>query len=272
MTTYLRKRFYLPPEKGGWVWWIGPLLVGVAASQRISPVHFPLILAAFCAFCMRQPIIVLIRSLRWKEREDLAPAAFWMVIYGTVILFCAGWLALLGHSRIVLIGLPGLPVLLAHLVLVYLGRERRQPVIDVAATLALALAAPAAYWAGNGTDPWTTFLAWATTAPQSAASVVHILLRLQQSRWETAPSFGRRLLHARWVLGLHGFNAVVSAFLVYHGLLPPLVAAGFLMVLLEGMEAVFRPPVGATAKSLGIRQLVTSTAFMVFAALGFLLR
>jgi hypothetical protein len=150
-----------------------------------------------------------------------------------------------------------------HLWLVSRREERRQAGIEIAATGVLSLAAPAAYWVGIGHyDPvgwWLWVLVWM----QTAASIVHAYLRLEQREWKSIPNRWRRFRAGWRAYAYTSFNLVASLSLGLVGLLPRLIFIPFLLQWMETTWGIDHPAAGWKPTRIGIRQLIVSTVWTI---------
>ncbi|MBI5094724.1 MAG: YwiC-like family protein [Candidatus Hydrogenedentes bacterium] len=254
--------YAVPPEKGAWVWWIGPMIVGIGAARHLTPELALLIGAALSGFMIKQPLTLVVKVMSGRRGSpDWGPGIAWTLIYTVVVSAFAAALAMAGHVRVLLTGAVGLPLFAWHLWLVSRGEERRQIVVDIAAAGVLALTAPAAYWTCGGADASVPWVVWVLTWLQSSASIVHAFLRLQQRKLKEAPS-----LSERWRSGVpsllhHVLNVAVAIVLAVGGLAPALTAVAFIVPLADGIEGVMRPPVGVKPGRIGMRQLGVTSVF-----------
>jgi len=85
-----------------------------------------------------------------------------------------------GYFYILYLAIPGIPVFVWHLYLVSKRAERKQAGVEILATGALSLVAPAAFWIGQGGYNPLGWALWLLTWLQSAASIVYAYLRLEQ--------------------------------------------------------------------------------------------
>lgn len=260
----------LPTEHGSWIWWIGPFIVGSAAGGSANAALIVLALAALCAFLLRQPAAILVKTYSGRRpARDRTPAGAWAALYATVTAASVLWLTTAGFARILLLALPGVPVFVWHLWLISQRGERGQRGIELAGSGVLALAAPAAYWVAGGSDASLPWLLWLLLWLQSAASIVQIYLRLEQRGLSESPGLQERLAMASRSLAYHGFNLALSGLLAVLGGIPPLMSAGYALMLADAIEGALRPPVGSKPSRIGLRQLLASSAFMALAALSF---
>ncbi len=264
MQTLLKRHIALPQDHGSWVFILSPLLVGLFAGGAFTLGSFALCLAAMSAFLIRQPITVAIKAYSGRRaRSELPAARFWMLIYGLIALMSVAELVYLGHAFILWLGIPAVPIFAWHLWLVSRREERRQAGVEILATGVLALAAPAALWVGRGAyDPsgWTL---WALMWLQSAASIMHAYLRLNQRELKTMPD-----AKAKWRMGARAaayttFNVAAALGLSAAQIAPPFIVLPFLLQWAETLWGITHPAVGAKPVAIGVRQLIVSTLFTV---------
>ena len=184
----------LPQDHGSWVFLLSPLLVGIFAGGDRSPATAYLILASLAAFLIRQPITIAVKVYSGRRsRRDLPAARFWFAVYALLGLAGLVGLIALGHAYLLYLAIPAAPVFVWHLYLVSRRAERRQAGVEIVASGVLALAAPAAYWIGQGfPNPlgwWLFGLIWL----QSAASIVYAYMRLAQRELSEIPDLKTRL-------------------------------------------------------------------------------
>lgn len=267
---FFQKKFAIPPEKGGWVWWVGPLAIGVAAAGDVRPMVSAVIVGAFSAFCVRQPLTLFIKSFRLpSHKPDRTPAGFWVLVYSVGCALAALALALGGQEGVVALAGPAIPVFGWHFYLVACGSERRQMARDVLAALALSLSGTAAYWSCGGENPTTAALVWLLPGLQSSASVIHMFLRLEQRRWENAGAIIYRLKRGAGAATHHIVNMTVAVALYLDNMLAPAGVAAFALCTVEGLWAIAVPQTGHTPRQLGMRQLAVSTAFAALVCVGY---
>ena len=262
--TTFRKQIFLPQDHGSWVFIFSPLLVGLFAGERFSTPSLYLVIAALCAFLIRQPMTILVKAYAGRRsKADLPAARFWILLYGSMILLALAGLVRSGFLYILFLAVPGVPVFAWHLWLVSRREERRQVNVEVIATGVLSLVAPAAYWVAAGRyDPAGWWL-WILTWLQSAASIVYAYLRLEQRELGEVP--GRAAL---WKVGLRAFwyttfNLAFSLSLGFAGVLPYLIFIPFLVQWIESVWGIFHPAVGWKPTRIGIRQLIVSILWTI---------
>ncbi len=269
-TPNFSKHIALPQDHGSWVFILSPLLIGLFAGERFVPASINLIVAAMGAFLLRQPVSMAVKAYAGRRsRADLPAARFWMLVYGIIILLALAGLIAEGFIYILYLAIPGIPVFAWHLWLVSKRTERRQAGVEILATGALALAAPAAYWIGHGGYDLPGWALWLLTWLQSAASIVYAYLRLEQRTWpvkgEQAEGVKRSEL---WRMGKRAlqytsFNLALTLALGWSTLLPRWLFIPYLLQWLETLWGITHPAVGWKPTAIGIRQLIVSSLFTV---------
>ena len=252
----------LPQDHGSWVFLISPLLIGLFAGGSWSLASLLLIVAAFCAFLIRQPVTIAIKSRSGRRaRRDLPAAIFWSAVYALVGLAALAGLVAQGFAYLMVLALPGLPVFAWHLALVSRRQERRQIGIEILGSGVLALAAPAAFWVGQGSPDPTGWLLFLLVWLQSAASIVYAYLRLEQRALPQAPQPPERLRMARRALLYTSFNLLLVAGLSLAQVTPPWLPLPYLLQFAETVWGSFVPAVGVKPTRIGLRQLLVSSLF-----------
>lgn len=264
MLSYFKKHIALPQDHGSWVFILSPLVIGLFAGKTFNPASISLCIAAMAAFLLRQPVTVAVKAYSGRRpRADLPAARFWIVVYGVIALLALGELFLLGEGYIAYLAVPGIPVFAWHLWLVSKRVERRQAGVEIIATGVLSLAAPAAYWVGIGRyDPLGWWL-WLLTWLQSAASIAHAYLRLEQREQVQGPERSVQLKMGRRALAYTSFNLVLALTLGLSSVLPRWIFAPYLLQWLETVWGVFNPAVKAKPVAIGMRQLIVSTLWTI---------
>ena len=257
-----RRHVALPADHGSWIFLLSPLLIGLFAGGRWSIITLYLVVASLAAFLARQPLTIIVKILSGRRgREDLVPAIFWTAVYGGIAALHITGLVLRGFGYVLLLALPGLPVFAWYLWLVSRRAERRQILIEILATGALALSAPAAYWIGVGWPEPTGWLLWVLAWAQSAASILHTLMRLEQRQLRSSPSASERWRMARPALAATTFNLVAAIALGLTRVTPGWLFAPFAVQWLETMWCASNPAIGAKPTAVGLRQLTVSAIF-----------
>lgn len=274
--SLFKRHIALPQDHGSWVFILSPLLVGLFAGERFKPESVQLIVAAMGAFLLRQPVSMAVKAYSGRRlREDLPAARFWMLVYGALILLALAGLIAGGYAYLLFLAVPGLPVFGRHLYLVSKRAERRQAGVEILATGALALAAPAAFWIGRGQYDPLGWALWLGVWLQSAASIVYAYLRLEQreipagqeraKKGEQAAGPGRSAL---WRMGQRAFaytsfNLALALILGGVNILPRWLFVPYLLQWIETLWGIFHPAIGWKAVKIGVRQLLVSTLWTV---------
>lgn len=260
----LRRQVALPQDHGSWVFILSPLIIGLFAGQTFSLPSVLLIICIMAAFLSRQPVTLLVKI--WsgrRNRYDLKPAIFWTMVYGCIAFVTLIGLVLLGYSFILYLVIPGVIVFAWHLYLVSRRLERRQMGVEIVASGVLALAAPAAFWVGQGQyNPdgwWLLFLTWF----QSAASIVYAYLRLSQRELRILPNMRTRFRLGWRALAYTSFNLVATLGLSATGVLPLIIPLPYLLQWGETLWGIMHPAIGWKPARIGTRQLIISSLFTI---------
>jgi len=257
-----RRYIALPQDHGSWVFILSPLLIGLFAGGSLKAASGYLILAAMAAFLLRHPVSIAVKAFSGRRsRRDLPAASFWIGIYGLIGLAAVAGLVSQGFGYLLYLALPGAPVFAWHLYLVSKRAERKQMGVEMVGSGVLALAAPAAYWVGQGRpEPlgwWLFGLVWL----QSAASIVYAYLRLEQRTLRIEPDFTTRVQMGGRALLYTTFNLVAVIGFSLGGILPELIFLPYLLQWAETIRGTLKPAVQAKPKAIGMRQLAVSTLF-----------
>jgi len=263
-TSYFRKQMFLPQDHGSWVFILSPLLVGLYAGGRFDFASFNLIIAAMAAFLIRQPVTIAVKAYSGRRaKDDLAAAYFWVAVYGIILVLALIALVFTGFGYILYLAIPGIPVFAWHLWLVSRREERKQAGVEIIATGVLSLAAPAAYWVGVGRyDPIGWWL-WLLTWLQSAASIVHAYLRLEQRNLAKIPARSELWKTGSRAFAYTTFDLAVPLALGLASVLPRFIFIPYLVQWTETMWGIFHPAAGWKPTRIGIRQLVVSTLWTI---------
>jgi len=259
-------RFYiaLPQDHGSWVFILSPLLIGLFAGGNFSPASINLVIAAMSAFLLRQPVSIAVKAYAGRRpRTDLPAARFWMLAYGTILLLAIVGLIAEGYFYILYLVIPGIPVFAWHLYLVSKRAERKQAGVEILATGALSLVAPAAFWIGKGGYDPLGWALWLLTWLQSAASIVYAYLRLEQRKQDQAPERNEMWIMGKRALQYTSFNLMLSLALGWSEWLPRWIFVPFLVQWSETFWGITHPATGLKPTRIGIRQLMVSTLFTV---------
>lgn len=268
MREYFKKQIALPQDHGSWIFILSPLLIGIFAGGSFTYATFNLIIAAMSAFMIRQPIIVIVKSISGRRpRTDLGPARFWLLIYGIISALALTALILEGFGAVLYLAIPGAPVFAWHLWLISQRAERKQAGIEIIATGILSLAAPAAYWIGLGEYSPPGWWLWAWTWLQSSASIVYAYLRLEQRelKQEQASVKSRSAL---WKMGrpallYTSFNLFASLLLGWANIVPQLIFIPFLIQWLETLWGITHPSIGWKPTRIGMRLFIVSILWTI---------
>lgn len=263
---FFRRHYILPGEHGAWIWLLGPLIVGAVAGQEPGPAFLWVALAALAGFMIRQPLTIVVKVLAGRRASgQLAPAAVWTGVYALSLALAAAGLIRTGQAKLLVLGIVAAPVTAWHLWLVAQRSDRRRPGVEIVAAGVLALGAPAAYWTNQGRSDVVAWTLWLLVWLQAAASIVQVHFRLSR-RW----SQDRLVRVNPWrVLGYHAVAALVAAVAVSFELAPSLTAVAFSVPLLDGLMVIARPEAQSAPRSVGLRQLAVSSAFVLLMALGY---
>lgn len=267
LSAALRTRHIaLPPEHGAWVFLLSPLVIGLAAGG-LRPASLALAGAALAAFLIRQPVTMAVKVLSGRRpRREWGGVALWLAVYGLAGLAACFALAAQGYGFLLWLALPALPVFAWHLWLVGRRSERRQMLVEIAASGVLALAAPAAYWVGRGQAHPDGWLLWGLAWLQVAGTILYAYLRLDQRVMDRVPAWRESAAMGRAALLYNAGAFVLVAALAAGGLVPRWLPLAYLTQPLEVLWGVARPATGFKPKAIGIRQLIVSTLFtLVFA-------
>lgn len=283
------RQIALPQDHGSWVFILSPLLIGLFAGGEFNYASLSLVVAAMAAFLLRQPMSAIVKAYSGRRpRSDLPAARFWVMLYGILALLALAELFYLKQGYIAYLAVPGVPVFAWHLWLVSKRAERRQAGVEVIAIGVLSLAAPAAFWIGRGGyDPQGWWL-WALTWVQSAASIVHAYMRLEQREMERGSSspvqsgayrdpqpknessnpLQSPTRSEKWKMGRRAFtytsfNLAASLILGWTQLLPQWIFLPFLLQWGETVWGIEYPAAGWKPTRIGIRQLIVSILWTI---------
>lgn len=255
--AWLRKHYAIPAEHGAWAMLLGPFAVGLGLAWRLDWMVLWTLLGVLLLFLARQPLLVLVKAQSGRRlREDAVPALIWLLIYGTLALLPLLVLVASGRTALFWLAVPALPPLGWQLWLVTRRAERRMAV-ELAGSGALALAAPAAYFAATGRYDATALSAWL------------LCLRLEQRRMTTVPERPQQWAMGQRAVLYHAFNFVASVVLTVFSILPVLVPLAFAVMLAEALRGTFQPAVGVKPQVLGVFQVVVTVVFVILLVLAY---
>ena len=101
MKQNFKKQIAIPQDHGSWVFILSPLLAGIFAGGNFNYATLNLTIAAMSAFMIRQPMTVFVKAISGRRpKSDLAPARFWLLIYGFISALALTALILNGFSYV----------------------------------------------------------------------------------------------------------------------------------------------------------------------------
>jgi len=264
MKQNFKKQIAIPQDHGSWVFILSPLLAGIFAGGNFNYATLNLTIAAMSAFMIRQPMTVFVKAISGRRpKSDLAPARFWLLIYGSITALALIALIWQGFSYVLYLAIPAAPVFAWHLWLVSQRAERKQAGIEVIATGILSLTAPAAYWVAlGGYNPLGWWL-WAWTWLQSAASIVYAYLRLEQRELKNQPESSELWRMGNRALIYTSFNLFAALMLGWANLIQQLIFVPFLLQWIETLWGITHPSIGWKPTRIGVRQLIVSTLWTI---------
>lgn len=255
------KQTALPAEHGAWVFLLSPLAVGLAIGGW-RPASAVLIAGLLAAFLIRQPVTMLVKVMSGRRPKSELPAAlFWLAVYGLLGAAAAAGLALLDYAWLFWLALPVLPIFAWHLALVSQRAERRQMWVEILGGGVLALAAPAAFWLGQGRLDPAGWLLWGLCWLQTGGSIVYAYLRLAQRVLPEMPARREALRMAAPALWANWGGLLMVAALALARLVPAWLLVAFAIQPLEAVWGALHPAVGVRPKAIGFRQLAVSALF-----------
>ena len=262
--SLFRRHIALPQDHGSWTFFLGPLIVGLAAGGRWHTTVIYLTIAAACGFLVRQPIGLVVKVAAGRRGRDVLPAAFfWIAVYGAIaVLFVVG-LVMRGFAYILVLAIPGMLVFCWYLALLYHRAERRQWLMEILATGSIALVAPAGMWAGQGEPDTLGWWLWLLMWLQSATGIVFVYLRLEQRRMGAAPAVGERLREGAPALTTMTAGLLLAAGLGAAGVVSPWLWIAYLWQGLEVVRGVLQPAIGVKPVAIGVRQLIVKIVFVI---------
>jgi len=254
----------LPQDHGSWVFLLSPLLIGLFIGRSWSVATIFLIIASFSAFLIRQPITIAVKVYSGrKSRHNLGVVWFWILTYCLIGSFSIIGLIFQGFGFLLYLVLIGIPVFIWHLYLVSNREERRQVGVEIVASGVFALAAPAAYWIGKGYQEQLGWVLFVLVWLQSAASIVHAYMRLEQRTLNPQIGFRTKILIGRRALLYTTFNLVLVSILSGLNYLPSYLPLPYFLQWGETLCGALRPASGVKPTIIGFRQLSISSLFTV---------
>ena len=255
-----RRHVAVPQDHGSWVFILSPLVIGAFAGGRFNDASLKLIVAALAAFMLRQPTTMLVKIMSGRRgKEDVAAAQFWIGVYLFICLLAVLALVLEGFNYVTYLAAPGILIFGWHLFLVSKRDERKQAGVEIVATGALSLAAPAAYWIGIGNYEPTGWWLWILVWMQTAASIVYAYLRLDQRLLDHLPNKMEQWRMGRRAAIYTTFNLASALALGLVSVVPTLIFLPYLLQWSETIWGILRPAIGWKPTRIGVRQLIVST-------------
>ena len=259
-----RRHVAVPQDHGSWVFILSPLLIGLFAGGRLNYASFNLIVAAMAAFMLRQPATMLVKIMaRRRGHNDLPAARSWFGTYLFICLLAVLALVLEGFDYVIYLAAPGIGIFAWYLFLVSKRDERHQAGVEIVATGALSLAAPAAYWIGIGDYDPRGWRLWILVWMQTAASIVYAYLRLDQRLLDHVPDKMEQWRMGRRATIYTTFNLASSLTLGLVSALPAWIFLPYLLQWIETIRGILRPAIGWKPRRIGIRQLIVSTLWTI---------
>lgn len=261
-SALFRKQVMLPAEHGSWIFLLSPLAIGLVIGGSFTVASAALVVALLAAFLLRQPLTILVKIHSGRRpRADLNPAIFWAFVYSLVGLLAVAGLLILGDGFVLYLAVPAIPIFIWHLWLVSRRAERNQIVIELAGSAVLALAAPAAYWVGQGDYDPLGWLLWGLVWLQIAGSIVYTYLRLRQRRLEAFPSRQESLRMGFPALALNSGSLILVIVLSAGSVIPPYLPFAYMIQWVEVLWGISHPAVKVKPTIIGVRQLIVSILF-----------
>lgn len=213
---------------------------------------------------MRQPVTIAVKVWSGRRAKDeLHTAYVWIAVYGIIVLLAVLGLILNGFIYILYLAVPSIPVFAWHLWLVSKREEREQVNVEIVATGVLSLAGPAAYWISISHYASTGWWLWVLVWFQTAASIVHAYLRLEQRDQDAGQKrSGLSKMGVRALL-YTSFNLASVLTLSLLAVLPSLLFIPYLVQWTETVWGITHPAIGWKPTQIGIRQLIVSTLWVV---------
>jgi hypothetical protein len=269
LTIRIRKQLILPAEHGAWAWLLVPFGVGTATSagsvQAVGGMWHTavtlVLLGSLAAFLARQPATVWLRVRQGKaRRSDGPPAAALTLGLSSIALLCLLGLLLTGHTQLLWLLLPLLPVLGLYVETAVRSRAQTRTLwLELLGAAALAVTAPAAYSAATGRLDTTAWLLWLLLGLQNLLGVYYVRLRI-------ADTHGRET-NRRLPLLCHLIGLGIVGLLILTNWLPWLTALPFAAFLLRAIWTWAEPRPVANIKRFGFLEVgVEILSGLVFVA------
>jgi hypothetical protein len=255
------KHIAIPAEHGAWIFLLSPLTIGLFLGG-FSKGSLPLVFVMLAAFLIRQPVTIIVKVISGRRsKNDLYPALVWCAFYGLILIVSLLLLIIHKYVFILYLAVPAIPVFMWHLWLVSKRAERRQKLIEIAASGVLALAAPAAFWIGKQTYDSTGWLIWMLTWSQVAGTIYYAYLRLNQRQLKQLPDKRGLYKMAIETIVFNSLLFLVVIVLAAINWVPPLLPLAYIIQPIEVLWGTLHPAIAVAPKKIGIRQLMISILF-----------
>ncbi|RMH01109.1 MAG: hypothetical protein D6706_02425 [Chloroflexi bacterium] len=258
-----RKHIIMPAEHGSWSWFLVPFLTGVLVAGQFNLAVLLTLVGGLAAFLMRQPATVWLRASRGKgRRSDAALAAKWTLgLGGTAVLSLAG-LLWLGHTELLWLALPIMPLLAIYLFVAYRKRANTRSLgMEMAGAIALAIMAPAALAAATGSLSSTSWVLWGVLAAKNVLGGLYARTRI----FDTHNRPVSRSSLFWWHLGV----ALLAGWLVFQQWLPWLALIPFLFLLVRATWTAVSPRPIANIRRFGFGEMGLSFLIGLIIAAGY---
>jgi hypothetical protein len=178
-----RKRLIMPTEHGSWSWLLVPFGVGAGVAGQFNIALILTLVAGLSVFFMRQPATVWMRARRGRARKVDGPiAAGWALGFGLLATLCLLGLLALGRAEILWLVGPLVVIFLGYLLAARYGRAGLRSLrMELAGAEALAMMAPAALVAANGTFTGDEWVLWGIMAAQNVLGALYVRLRIHDT-------------------------------------------------------------------------------------------
>ena len=260
--SVFRRDVALPADHGSWGFFLKPMLIGLFAGGRWYTPAIYLTIAAVSAFLVRQPISLLVKIHAGRRpRETLGAAWFWILVYGSLGGLHVVGLVMRGFGYVLWLAIPGALVFSWYLLLLVRREERRAWGMEILATGAMALAAPAGLWAGLGRPDPVGWILWVLVWAESATAIVYVYHRLEERQLSRAPAVAERLRSGRAAMIAASASVVLALVIGFAGPVSRWIFLPFLLQWVEVARGIWRPAVGTMPSAIGLRQLTLTAAF-----------
>jgi hypothetical protein len=263
-----------PREHGAWGLLFVPLAIGGAVGLFAGGNARPLAavaIATLALFWLRTPVESWLGTglLRTQSEWERRSVGITILILATVA--ASSLTVLFRESRnreLLLLGLIAVSAFIVQALLRRSGRRTRM-LSQIAATLALTVTAPAAYYVVTGHLDRDAWVLWIANFLFAGNQIHYVQLRIHSMRisgWSRKLACGRSFLAGQLLM------ATVLGFAWRFALLPRLSALAFLPLLVRGMAWFFEGQKSIAVRRLGWTELAHGVIFGTVFVAGFLLR